>query len=148
MSLGAFVFGTLDRVLGHRKLLVVVGSLLTAAGFLTLALLPQPAVSSAILVMAFIGFMGLHQPLVFAHARSLFPEHLLGRGMTFANFLTIGGAGVVQWASGSFVSHLQASGTAAPELYAALHLTFGIVVAGATLIYLPSTTPDRSHGAQ
>ena len=62
---------------------------------------------------AAIGFTGLCQPLLFAHARMFFPEHLLGRGITFANFLTIGGAGVVQFASGAYVSGLQASGMAA-----------------------------------
>ena len=69
--------------------------------------------------------MGLCQPLLFAHARQFFPEHLLGRGMTFANFLTIGGSGLVQWATGIYVARLHAAALPAPDVYAALHAVYG-----------------------
>ena len=142
MSAGALLFGFADRVFRQRKRLVIAGSLLTSGGFAVLALTPRPSLALATLTMAAVGFMGLHQPLVFAHARTFFPEHLLGRGMTFANFLTIGGAGLVQWVSGSYVTHLQQTGTAAPDVYAALHLAFAIIILAATLIYMWSPTPS------
>ena len=104
MSAGALAFGWLDRLFGHRKWLVVTGSLACAAGFAALFVWPRPALAPAVAVIAAIGFMGLCQPLLFAHARLFFPDHLLGRGITFANFLTIGGAGLVQFASVAYVS--------------------------------------------
>ena len=145
MSAGALTFGSIDRWLpGWRKQLVVAGSILTAAGFTLLWLLPRPSVALAIGTFAFIGCLGLCQPLLFAHARQFFPEHLLGRGMTFANFLTIGGAGIVQWASGVYVAQPHAVGVTQPDVYATLHLAFAITILVATAIYL--LAPQRSEG--
>ncbi len=138
MSVGALCFGTLDRATGRRKLLVVIGTALSAVGFLALVVWPRPGLATAVTAFAVIGFMGLCQPLLFAHARLLFPEHLLGRGITFANFLTIGGSGLVQFLSGVYVSRMQASGMSPPEVYAALHLAFAVMILAATAIYLLS----------
>ena len=46
--------------------------------------------------------------ILMAHARQFFPEHLIGRGMTFVNFLFIAGAGAVQSASGWFIAQQRA----------------------------------------
>lgn len=144
MSVGALFFGWLDHAVpGYRRLLVVIGTTFAAAGFVVLSVWPRPAVGTAITLMALIGFMGLCQPLLFAHARLHFPDHLLGRGMTFANFLTIGGAGLVQWVTGGLVSRLQASGMAAPDVYATLHLSFAVAIVAAMLVYQLSITPMR-----
>ena len=145
MSAGALAFGWLDRLFGRRKWLVVTGSLACAAGFAALLVWPRPALAPAVAVIAGIGFMGLCQPLLFAHARMFFPDHLLGRGITFANFLTIGGAGIVQFASGAYVSRLQAAGLSSPDVYAALHGVFAALIVGATLVYLfAPATGDRT----
>lgn len=144
MSLGAFAFGALDRVLGRPKLLVIAGTLLTAVPFMVLWLMPQPPLWSAVASVSAIGFMGLCQPLLFAHARRFFPDHLLGRGMTFANFLTIGGAGLVQYASGIYVSELKASGMATEAVWAALHMWFAVMTIAALAVYLLSPMPKRS----
>ena len=143
MSLGALAYGSLDRAFGRRKLFVVLGSSLTAAGFALLAFKPMPALTSAIATIALIGFAGLSHPLLFTHARTFFPDHLLGRGITFANFLSIGGAGLVHFASGAFVAHLQASNLPPAEVYAALHMAFAATIIGGVAIYLTSpANPD------
>lgn len=141
MSLGALAFGSVERVMGRPKLLVVIGTGLTAVCFAALWLWPNPPVVLAAAAMAGIGFMGLCQPLLFAHARQFFPDHLLGRGMTFANFLTIGGAGLVQFVSGAYVSGLQGAGLAPSEVYGALHLAFALITSGALAVYLLSPPP-------
>ena len=56
--------------------------------------------------------------------------------MTFANFLTIGGSGFVQWATGVLVVREQSGGAAPPEVYATLHGVLAATIAAATLIYL------------
>lgn len=145
MSVGALCFGSLERAIGHGKLLVIGGTVVCALGFLVLALFSRPPTWVAISMMALIGFTGLCQPLLFAHARQFFPDHLLGRGITFANFLTIGGAGVVQFASGAFVAGLFGQQQPAPDVYAALHLVLGLIVLGATAVYVLSpAVPSRS----
>ena len=47
-----------------------------------------------------------------AHARLFFPPHLIGRGVTFMNFVFIGGAGLIQWFSGLFVGTAERTGMA------------------------------------
>jgi predicted MFS family arabinose efflux permease len=143
MSAGALFFGYIDKLVPHeRKRLVVLGTALTGVGFALLAAVPEPSVALAVATFAFIGCLGLCQPLLFAHARQFFPDHLLGRGMTFANFLTIGGSGLVQWATGVYISSLQASAIPAPQVYAALHAVMAVLVIAATAIYLWSPRPD------
>lgn len=152
MSAGALLFGYVDRLLpGRHMLLIVLGSLLSAGGFVLLAAIPKPSVSIATATLAFVGCMGLCQPLLFAHARRFFPEHLLGRGMTFANFLTIGGSGLVQWATGALVARQHAAGAAPADVYAALHLVFAAIITAATLVYLLAprrTTRDAAAAGQ
>jgi nitrate/nitrite transporter NarK len=149
MSVGALAYGSLDRAFGRRKIFVALGSCLTAAGFATLAFNHEPALGMAIATIAFIGLAGLCHPLLFTHARMFFPDHLLGRGITFANFLTIGGAGLVHFASGAFVARLQASGLPAPAIYAALHLAFAATILGGVAIYLTSpANPARQKGGR
>ncbi len=143
MSLGAFAFGSLDRVLGRPKALVIWGTALTAMFFGLLWLFPQPPLWLAVASVAGIGFMGLCQPLLFAHARRFFPDHLLGRGMTFANFLTIGGAGLVQYISGLYVSGMKASGMATEAVWSSLHLSFAAITIAALAVYLLAPMPKR-----
>ena len=143
MSVGALAYGALDRMFGRRKIFVAIGSTITAAGFLILALDPTPALASAVATFALIGFAGLAHPLLFTHARTFFPDHLLGRGITFANFLTIGGAGLVHFASGIYVDGLQRAGLPAPEVYAALHMAFATVIFAGVALYLTSPADPR-----
>ncbi len=144
MSLGALFFGWLDRTPGRRKQLVMIGSCLACAGFLLLGSIAQPPLWLAVATIAFIGFFALSNPLLAAHARLFYPDHLIGRGITFANFLTIGGAGLLQWVSGQYVAALETSGLPAPQVFAALHLAFALAIALATAIYLFSRVPDLS----
>ena len=145
MSAGALAYGMLDRVQGRRKALIVGGYTCTAAGFLVLAAVPQPPVWLAVAALVFLGAMGHSHPLVVAHARIYFPDHLVGRGITFVNFLAMGGAGLLQWASGLFVSGLQRTGTPPPEVFSALHLAFGLIILASTAVYLLARTTPRAR---
>jgi sugar phosphate permease len=135
MSIGALVFGALDRSPGRRTPLIMAGALATALGFLALGLLDQPSVWLAVATLGVVGWAGLHLPLLTAQARTYYPEHLIGRGITFFNFLTIGGAGLVQWISGIYVDQLQTSGLPAAAVYSKLHLAFGLTILASALIY-------------
>ena len=136
MSAGAMIYGPLDRVLGTRKWIVFAGALVTALCFLTLGLFDL-SLPAAITVMGLLGGFGMTYGVLMAHGRSFVPDHLLGRGITLLNVLFIGGAGVLQPVSGALIASM--SGSPPSEAYATLHLMFGGLLLGATLIYLAST---------
>ena len=138
MSAGALLFGALDRVPGRRTVLIGGGAVLTAAGFLALSLDHTLPLWLAVLTLAVIGCAALHLPLLTADARTYFPDHLIGRGITFMNFLTIGGAGLVQWISGLYVSALQSAAGPPAAVYANLHAAFALTIAAASAVYLLS----------
>ena len=102
MSIGAMVYGPLDRLFGTRKWIVVAGNTVTAVGFLCLALLPL-GLAQSITLMAVIGAFGMTYGVLMAHGRSFLPDALLGRGITLLNILFIGGAGLLLAGAGVFV---------------------------------------------
>ncbi|MES2539911.1 MAG: MFS transporter, partial [Pseudomonadota bacterium] len=89
MVAGNFAYGPLDRWLGRRKLVVVVGNAVTLVclfGLWWFAAAP-PAMATALLIAA--GFFGASFPIVLAHGRSFVPPHLTGRGVTLLNLFGI-----------------------------------------------------------
>ena len=136
MSAGAMIYGPLDRWLGTRKWVVVGGSAVTACCFIGLGLLPMP-LAAATLVMAALGAFGMTYGVLMAHARSFFPDHLLGRGITLMNVLFLGGAGVLQPISGALMKAMQ--GTAPALAYGRLHIIFGTALLVALAVYVFSS---------
>ena len=128
MVLGNFAYGPADRLLGTRKGVVWAGNAVVLVALLLLALLPLGLWGTAAL-LALAGFAGSSFPLVSAHARALFPPHLVGRGVTLVNMVGIGGAGLLQVASRPI--HAEAG-------FDGLLLAFAAVVADGLLLYLPA----------
>jgi MFS family permease len=133
MSVGALVYGPLDRLLGTRKWVVVAGSAVTSLCFMGLAV-PGLPLAPAIVAMALIGGFGMTYGVLMAHARSLFPDHLLGRGITLMNVLFLGGAGVLQPLSGAMMTAMRHGDPA--DAYGRLHLIFGALLMAALVVYL------------
>lgn len=136
MSIGALAYGPLDAWLGTRKWLVVGGNMLSGLGFVALWLFPRLDLAPLTALIAAIGGIGMTYGVLMAHGRSFLPAHLLGRGITFLNFLFIGGAVVLQPASGAYVEALKSRGLPPADIYANLHLAFGLVLLAATAVYL------------
>jgi len=132
MSVGALLYGPLDGLLRTRKWIVAPGVSVTATAFLTLGFAELPLMS-AVVTMGIIGAFGMSYGVLMAHARSFFPDHLLGRGITLMNVLFIGGAGVLQPLSGAFMTAL--AGAPPGEAYATLHLAFGLLLLSSLAIY-------------
>jgi sugar phosphate permease len=135
MSAGAMIYGPLDSWFNTRKWVVVGGSALMIAFFLILSF-GNLGIGSATLVMALLGAAGMTYGVLMAHGRALFPDHLLGRGITVMNVLFIGGAGILQPISGAVVTIMKADGIAASDIYARLHFGFALVLAIALIVYL------------
>jgi MFS family permease len=139
MSLGALLYGPLDRLVDSRKWVVVTGTVVTAAAYLTLGLHAGTGVLAASALLTAIGGFGMTYGVLMAHARAFFPDRLLGRGITFMNLLFIGGAGLIQPLSGNWVASMTAKGLAPTLIYGGLHVAFGTALALTGLIYLLST---------
>lgn len=141
MCLGALAYGVIDRTMPDRRRgVVATGTLATAACFLMLGLNPHLGLWAAVGLLACAGFLGLSNPIAVAEARLLFPPHLIGRGLTTVNFLTIGGAGLVQWASGLYVAGQAMRGVAPADIYATLHLAFAAILVAVTAVYCARPT--------
>jgi hypothetical protein len=136
MILGNFAYGPLDRWLGTRKWVLVAGNAAGAAALIVLGLFPGQGVIAAAALLAAVGFFGASFPLMIAHARSYFPAHLLGRGVTLANLMSIGGVGLMQIASGRVHGAVLAGGAGPEAAYGALFLMFGILLLAACAVYI------------
>jgi sugar phosphate permease len=132
---GTFVIGAIDRYVG-RKTLVAIGSGVACALFVSLWIWPTLPLSTAVGAIALIGAFGTTYAVLMAHGRTFLPDHLLGRGITLLNFTFMTGTALVQLVSGQVVDALKAAGKSSADVFATLHLGFGVVLMLATLVYL------------
>ncbi|HYF53465.1 MAG TPA: MFS transporter [Salinarimonas sp.] len=149
MSAGALAYGPLERLVGDPKRIVLAGSLATGALFVALALAGGAGPALAVALLAAIGAFGLTYGILMAHARRFFPAHLLGRGVTFMNFVFMGGAGLTQLASGAVVARGGAAGLPPGEVFAGLFLAFGAALLITALVYAAAPArpaPERMTG--
>jgi predicted MFS family arabinose efflux permease len=144
MTGGAFLYGALQKWFGRSKPLVAWGTVVTGLGFALLALFGEGSALTATVLFAVVGAAGFTYAILMAHARVFFPEHLVGRGMTFVNFLFIAGAAAVQFGSGWFIAAQRASGRDAVAAFANLHWAFAVLLLLSTAIYL--FTPEKKAG--
>ncbi|WP_332683706.1 MFS transporter [Bosea sp. (in: a-proteobacteria)] len=144
MTAGAFIYGALQKRTGRNKPLVAWGTAATGVGFALLALLGERSMPGAVVLFAIVGATGFTYAILMAHARLFFPDHLVGRGMTFVNFLFIAGAAMVQFGSGWFIAAQRALGSAPAVAFANLHWVFAALLLGSTATYL--FTPERKAG--
>ncbi len=100
MAAGNFIFGPLDQIFPSRKAIVMFGNV---AGVISVGLLVMFAGHSVFLstvLFAMIGVCGATFVVIIAHAKTFFPDHLMGRGVTLLNLFGIGGVGIFQSLSG------------------------------------------------
>ncbi|MCU4178519.1 MFS transporter [Bosea sp. BH3] len=135
MIVGAFVYGWIENRTGRAKSIVFWGTLATVASFALLALTGQGAPFLAVALFSLIGAAGFTYAILMAHARRFFPEHLIGRGMTCANFLFIAGAAAAQSLSGWFIATQRAAGLEPAETFARLHWAFAAALLISAAVY-------------
>ena len=137
MIAGNFAYGPLDRVFGTRKWVVLTGNLLGALACGALWLVPVPGVAMATLLLAAIGALGSSYAVGIAHGRAFFPPRLVGRGVTLLNLFSIGGVGLMQFATGPI---FEAAGGGVAG-YQALFGTFALALLAGCAIY--AFAPDN-----
>jgi sugar phosphate permease len=135
MVAGSFLYGPLDTMFRTRKWVAVAGNTIGIAAIATLALLASSSMTTATLILVVIGVSGASYGLLMAHARAFLPPHLIGRGVTLMNFFSIGGVGVMQFATGAVVTAATVPGEPAAA-YVTLFLFYAATLALSVLIYL------------
>ncbi|MEO0503961.1 MAG: MFS transporter, partial [Pseudomonadota bacterium] len=133
MIVGTIAYGPLDRVLGTRKWVVFGGNMITVALLAALVTWIGADPWLSIALMSAIGFFGATFPVIIAHARSFFPVHLTGRGVTLMNLFGIGGVGVMQTISGRI--HTATAGGDPTAPYTAILGFFAIALALGVMLY-------------
>lgn len=140
MVAGSFAFGPLERLFRTRKWVVVAGNVAGVAALVALWAVPGQSLVFATAMLAIVGISGSTFPVIVAHAKAIFPDHLTGRGVTLMNLFGIGGVGIMQFATGPIHT---ASQTSTPsDAYAVLFGVFAVTVALGLIAYLWST--DRT----
>ena len=133
MVAGNFLYGVADK-LGSRKRGILLGNALVACLCLSFLWLPPATFTLAVALFVAIGIFGASYPAVMAHGRVFLPQHLTGRGVSLLNLFGMGGAGVVQFASGPTYAGL--SDTLGPEAaYGALFAIFAAVIVLGLCVY-------------
>ncbi len=133
---GLFIWGPVDRLLGSRKKPVLLGAVVSAMALVVFAFVPLPR-WGLYLTMAVFGFSCAHTPVLTAHGRALFPHRLVGRGITFLNMGSMGGAFALQALTGAVVGYFSPSDTSTPlAAYQAGFSVILLLLALALLLYL------------
>jgi MFS family permease len=78
-------YGPLDRVFNSRKRVILGGGAATFATLATLAIVPAPRTDIAIALLIWLAAVSGYGTVLLTHVRSLFPDHLAGRGATTGN---------------------------------------------------------------
>lgn len=142
MVAGSFSVGPAARLIGGVRRTVLVFSVVMIAVMLVLWLRPSVTLGTATVLLMVLGFFGAGYPLVMAHGRSFLPPHLVGRGVTFLNMFSIGGVGIMQFASRP-VYRMADAAYAPPQAFAMLWLFFLIPLVIGTLLYV--LTPEARN---
>jgi predicted MFS family arabinose efflux permease len=112
---GVLAYGWIDRRVASRKWLLVSGAVLSAGLLIALALLPAAGFRLAMVLLVAFTLVGSYVMLNHAYARSILPDHLVGRGLTLENLAVFLGVFVLQSASGLIIGAFQSPGRIAPE---------------------------------
>jgi predicted MFS family arabinose efflux permease len=125
-TLGILAYGPMDRVLRSRKKVVLVGTYLSAAVLLAMALLAKPSLALAVTLLVAICFLCAFGTVIVAQGRTLFPDRLGGRAVTTVNMAQCLGLTVLPTLTGYIVE-----GFGASEL--GYRWVFGTLAAGLVL---------------
>ena len=136
-QVGMLAFGPLDRLLDTRKWIAISGSLVIISLLATLALASQPPIWIPIGAILGIGFFSASSTIVMTHARGIFPDRLIGRGMATMNTSVMLGVACMQTFSGIILGAFEplADGARTETAYRALFGVLTVVLIVAVAIY-------------
>ena len=139
-QVGMLAFGPLDRRLDTRKGIATVGTLVIIGLLATLALFSHPPVWLPVAVIIVMGFFSASSTMVMTHGRGIFPDRLIGRGISTMNTAVMLGVACMQTLSGIIIGAFEPlpSGARTEEAYRALFGVLTLVLIVAVAIYTRS----------
>ncbi|WP_158639162.1 MFS transporter [Elioraea rosea] len=131
---GTLLVGPLDARLNTRKWIVVPMACGTLAILSALAIAPAMPTVAAIALLILLCGVTTYSVVTVSHGRSLFPEHLAGRGVTTVNLAQVTGAAILPVVTGGVVERVgaHATGSAAAAYgagFAVIALCLGVGLA-------------------
>ena len=134
---GMLCFGPLDRLLDTRKWIAIGGTLAIATILATLALASAPPLWLVVGAIVGIGFFSASSTMVMTHGRAIFPDRLIGRGMSTMNTCVMLGVACMQTLSGVILGLFQplADGARSEAAYRTLFGVMCCVLIVAVSIY-------------
>lgn len=142
---GSVLWGMSDRVFGSYRVPTLLGAVGTAALLLVLALAGPLPPAGLLAWFAVFGIVAAYPPVMMAHGKSLFPPHLVGRGITLLNLANMGGVFVWQALTGAVMDRFPAADGVYPV--AAYHTVFALMASGVLVlaaIYAGAHDPRRN----
>jgi len=126
---GVLMYGRLERYLGTRKRTVICGGMATVVIMAVLALWPHPPLFVAAVLLIGHCLIASYGIVIVAQGRSLFPDHLAGRGVTTVNLAQVLGCFILPIATGAIIGAFPETDGAAPEIaYRAAFAGIGLAV--------------------
>jgi MFS family permease len=133
---GILAYGPLDRLLNSRKRVVMAGGLMTVTLLTLLALLAGPPLGLAVALLVLHCLVTAYGIVIVAHGRSLFPDHLAGRGVTTVNLAQALGCALLPIVTGWIVGAFAPGPGGPPEIaYRAAFGAIGLCLAAGLVLY-------------
>ncbi len=133
---GMLFWGQMDIRFDSYKKPVLLGAGLSTTMLVMLTVLGTPSLMSVTAMFALIGFCNGYAAVAIAHGRAIFPDHLVGRGISLLNMGGMAGAGTMQYIAGVIVGQFAAPGTPAPiSAYRTLFGFLAVALVIALLFY-------------
>ncbi|KZC98805.1 MFS transporter [Oceanibaculum pacificum] len=133
---GTLIYGPLDRKIPSRRRLVLAGGACSTACLALLAVFAESGLWLVAPLMVAFTLFNTYNVLTVSHGRTLFADHLVGRGMTTVNIAVQTGAAVLQLGSGVLIGLVAGLVPGAADLpYRVLFGALAIVSAVALAYY-------------
>ena len=140
---GVLVCGPLDARFNTRRGVVLAGGATTLSMLVALAAWPNPPTAVAVALLVALCGAASYGVTIVAHGRSLFPDRLLGRGMTTLNLAQVVGASTMPVLTGAVAAALTPDGPGSATPEAAYRAIFAVIGASLALgLALYARGPD------
>ncbi len=144
---GVLMYGPLDRHFDSRKWVAVCGAAATVLVLLALAAHPQPPTAFAIVLLVCLCAISAYGVTVVTHARTFYPDRLVGRGATTANMAQLFGCGMLPVVTGFIPSFYPATAAGySPVAYQWIFATIAAALGSGLLVY--ATARDVKPSSQ
>ncbi|PZO68331.1 MAG: MFS transporter [Paracoccus denitrificans] len=136
-----FVGPTVGLIGSVRRATLITGGA-GAVALAGLAAFPGSSVATGTALLALLALSGGSFALTMAHGRAFLPPHLVGRGMTFLNMISMGGVGLMQFISRPYYAWA-AEGRSPEQTFALVFLLFLVpLVIGIGVYTLTAEAPN------